>query len=84
MTEESLKELFKIFQGHSVEHAGSVEVQGKTLIGHILKLAEDIQKDAKIEFIDEVEKTMWSIDSVEDRQRMVERLQELRNRIRHE
>lgn len=82
MNEEALVEIFKQFQGHSVEHAASVEKNGKTLIGHIMELGKDIQKDAKIAFIDEVEKTMWSIDSVEDRQRMVERLQELRQKIR--
>lgn len=82
MDETKLKELFKIFQGHSVEHAASVEKNGKTLIGHIMELGKNISKDSKLSFIDEVEKTMWSIDSVEDRQRMVERLQELRQRIR--
>lgn len=82
MNEEQLKEVFRLFQGHSVEHAGSVEVQGKTLIGHIMTLAKDIERNAKIGFIEQVEKVMWAIDSVEDRQRMIEKLQELRQKIR--
>lgn len=82
MDEVKLKELVKLFQGHSVEHAGSVEVQGKTLIGHILELSKDIERNAKIGFIEQVEREMWAIDSVEDRQRMIEKLQDLRGKIR--
>lgn len=82
MQEEQLKQIFKVFQGHSIEHAVNVEVQGKTIIAHILNLAKDIEKNAKIGFIEQVEKELWSVDNVEDRQRVIERLQVLRQRIR--